>query len=93
LRESGLQAVGRRVRSQHLTPRQLWVLVRVFEQQGFSLGHQADRLRMGQPTVSRVAATLTLMKRKLLVVKEDPLDRRRTRVLLTRAGSAERTQG
>jgi DNA-binding MarR family transcriptional regulator len=79
------QAVGSRVRHYHLTTQQFWVLVAIYEHPGFSLGQLAAHLRMDEPTASRVVSAL--MKRKLVQVKGDAVDRRRARVHLAPAGA------
>ncbi len=79
-----VQAVGLRVRSYRLTPRQFWILVRLYEEQGCALGELAEGLRMGEPTASRAVATLAA--RKLLRAEVDPEDRRRARLSLTAEG-------
>ena len=79
------QAVGSRVRHYHLSTQQFWVLVAIYEHPGFSLGQLAAHLRMDEPTASRVVSAL--MKRKLVQVKGDAVDRRRARVHLAPAGT------
>jgi DNA-binding MarR family transcriptional regulator len=78
-----LAAVRRRMRQvvraeaggHRLSPQQFWCLVGIGEAGPLSLGALADRLRMDQPTASRVVASLT--KRRLVRMAEDPGDRRR----------------
>ena len=79
-------AVGARVRHHGLTPRQFWVLVRVYEHMGLSLRELAEQSRMGQTTASRVISTLA--KRKLVRIDEYARDRRRARLVLTTSGYA-----
>jgi DNA-binding MarR family transcriptional regulator len=74
------EAVGHR-----LSPQQFWSLVTVADVGPLSLGALADRLRMDQPTASRVVASLT--KRKLIQMAEDPADRRRLALAATREGA------
>jgi DNA-binding MarR family transcriptional regulator len=86
-------AVRRRIRQvvraeaggHRLTPQQFWSLVGIDEAGPLSLGSLADRLRMDQPTASRVVATLT--KRKLIRMAEDPADRRRLVIDTTGEGA------
>jgi DNA-binding MarR family transcriptional regulator len=88
-----LAAVRRRIRQvvraeaggHRLSPQQFWSLVGIDEAGPLSLGALADRLRMDQPTASRVIASLT--KRKLVRMAEDPADRRRLVLDTTREGA------
>ncbi len=88
-----LAAVRRRIRQvvraeaggHRLSPQQFWSLVGIDEAGPLSLGALADRLRMDQPTASRVVASLT--KRKLVRMTEDPADRRRLVIDTTREGT------
>jgi DNA-binding MarR family transcriptional regulator len=88
-----LAAVRRRIRQvvrteaggHRLSPQQFWSLVGIDEAGPLSLGALADRLRMDQPTASRVVASLT--KRKLIRMAEDPVDRRRLVLDTTREGA------
>jgi DNA-binding MarR family transcriptional regulator len=88
-----LAAVRRRIRQvvraeaggHRLSPQQFWCLVGIDEAGPLSLGALADRLRMDQPTASRVIASLT--KRKLVRMAEDPADRRRLVLDTTREGA------
>ncbi|BDG05139.1 MarR family winged helix-turn-helix transcriptional regulator [Anaeromyxobacter oryzae] len=67
-----------------LSAQQFWTLVALRESHGMSQAELADRVRADAPTVSR---TLTaLLERGLVQTEPDPDDRRRSRVLLTRAG-------
>jgi DNA-binding MarR family transcriptional regulator len=78
-----LASVRRRIRQvvraeaggHRLSGQQFWVLVGIDEAGPLSLGTLAERLRMDQPTASRVVASLT--KRRLVRMAEDPGDRRR----------------
>jgi len=78
------QAVGAGVRQHRLTPQQFWVLVAALEEEGQSLGELGARLRMDQPTASRVVRALS--DRGLLISAEDPEDRRRSVLRLTASG-------
>lgn len=80
------QAIGERVRVHGLTPAQFWLLHQVFEREGVSLRELADSLYMDTPTASRVVAALE--RHKLVRRKEDPEDRRRSRIVLTQRGRA-----
>jgi DNA-binding MarR family transcriptional regulator len=82
------QAVGARVRPLRMTPQQFWVLLAVLESEGPSLGELAERLRIDQPTASRVVAAL--VRRRLVRVETSRLDRRRSRLLATAAGESRR---
>jgi DNA-binding MarR family transcriptional regulator len=84
------QAVGRRLRPFRLTPQQFWLLVAIQEGRAPSLTELADRLRGDQPTASRVVATL--VRRKLVRVDVDPVDRRRSKLSTAPAGDALRTE-
>lgn len=89
-----LAAVRRRIRqvvraeagSHRLSPQQFWSLVGIGEAGPLSLGALADRLRMDQPTASRVIQSLT--KRRLVRLAEDPVDRRRLLIDATPEGQA-----
>ncbi len=89
-----LAAVRRRIRqvvraeagSHRLSPQQFWSLVGIDEAGPLSLGSLADRLRMDQPTASRVVQSLT--KRRLVRLAEDPADRRRLLIDATADGEA-----
>ncbi len=89
-----LAAVRRRLRQvvhaeaggHRLSPQQFWALVGIAEGAALSLGALAERLRIDQPTASRVVASLT--RRGLLRMAEDPHDRRRL-LIETTAGGAE----
>lgn len=80
------QAVSSRVRRYHLTTQQFWVLVAIYEHPGFSLGELATHLWMDDPTASRLV--FALAKRKLVQVRDDPADRRRSRLHLEASGTA-----
>ena len=89
-----LAAVRRRIRqvvraeagSHRLSPQQFWSLVAIDEAGPLSLGSLAERLRMDQPTASRVVQSLT--KRRLVHLAEDPADRRRLLIDTTPEGEA-----
>jgi DNA-binding MarR family transcriptional regulator len=88
-----LAAVRRRIRQVvraeagdlRLSPQQFWSLVGIDEAGPLSLGALAGRLRMDQPTASRVVASLT--KRRLVRMAEDPGDRRRLLIDTTPEGA------
>lgn len=88
-----LAAVRRRIRqvvraeavSHRLSPQQFWSLVGIDEAGPISLGALAGRLRMDQPTASRVVASLT--RRHLVRLGEDPADRRRLLIETTADGA------
>jgi DNA-binding MarR family transcriptional regulator len=79
------QALGSSVRRYHLTPRQFWIVVALYEHPGLSLRELAAHLRMDDPTASRVI--FALMNRKLVQVKNDAADRRRSRLYLGPLGA------
>jgi DNA-binding MarR family transcriptional regulator len=79
------QAVGSHVRRYQLTTQQFWVLVAIHEHPGLSLRQLAARLRMDEPTASRIVSTL--MRRKLVQVKGDTTDRRRACIHLRASGA------
>ena len=89
-----LAGVRRRIRQvvrveaggHRLSPQQFWCLVGIGEAGPLSLGALADRLRMDQPTASRVVQSLT--KRRLVHLAEDPADRRRLLIDTTPEGEA-----
>lgn len=87
------QVVGAQVRAYGLSPTQFWVLNRIFECAGLSLGELAQGLHMDQPTASRVVSTL--VKNKLVRMEGDPKDRRRARIVVTARGRtlAEKLHG
>jgi DNA-binding MarR family transcriptional regulator len=80
------QAVTRRLRTHGLHPQRFWVLVNVLEKPGPSLRELARRLRMDEPTASRIVASL--VRRRLLRVRADADDRRRHQLELTPEGLA-----
>jgi DNA-binding MarR family transcriptional regulator len=82
------QAVGRRLRPFRLTPQQFWLLLAIQEGRASSLTELAERLRGDQPTASRIVATL--VRRRLVRVEVDPVDRRRSRLSTAPAGDALR---
>ncbi len=67
-----------------LSPQQFWTLVALRESPGMSQAALAERVRADAPTVSRTLTTL--LERGLVHTEPDPQDRRRSHVLLTRAG-------
>jgi DNA-binding MarR family transcriptional regulator len=80
------QAVTRRLRAHGLHPQRFWVLVNLLETPGASLRELARRLRMDEPTASRIVASLA--RRRLLRVRPDSDDRRRHQLELTPEGMA-----
>ncbi len=88
-----LAAVRRRIRQvvhaeaggYRLSPQQFWSLLGIHEAGPLSLGALAERLRIDQPTASRVVASLT--RRQLVRMAEDPLDRRRLVIETTGEGA------
>ena len=78
------QAVGARLRESGLSPQQFWMLVNLRETPGVSVRTLAGRLRMDEPTASRVVAAL--VARRLIHMSNDPLDRRRRSLELTSEG-------
>jgi DNA-binding MarR family transcriptional regulator len=72
------------VRRHGMTSQQALVLVAVHEREGASLGEIAARIRMDQPTASRIVTAL--MKRRLVRIDPDPDDRRRARLCLAPGG-------
>jgi DNA-binding MarR family transcriptional regulator len=78
------QAVLARAAVHGLSTQQFWTVVALLELSGQSQGELAERLRVDAPTASRVLAAL--VKRRLVRSEPDPLDRRRTRPVLTRTG-------
>jgi len=79
------QAVGHRLRGYGLTPQQFWVLVNVRECEGLALRELAERLRLDQPTTSRIVALLR--RRRLVRMGGHPGDRRRCSLRLTATGA------
>ena len=82
------QAVTARAEAFGLASRQFWVLVAVLETDGLSLHELAARLRIDEPTASRVVAAL--VRRRLVRAEADPADRRLTRLRPTRSAQALR---
>src|SRR5207247_5057827 len=79
------QAVGHRLRGYGLTPQQFWVVVHLRESEGLALRELAERLRLDQPTASRIVTLLR--RRKLVRIGGHPADRRRCSLRLTGAGA------
>jgi DNA-binding MarR family transcriptional regulator len=79
------QAVGHRLRGHGLTPQQFWVLVAVREAEGLGLCDLAAKLRLDQPTASRIVALLR--RRKLVRIEGHEADRRRCSLSLTPGGA------
>ncbi len=67
-----------------LSHQQFWVLVALHERTASSQAELAERLHVDAPTASRVLAALA--RRRLVRAEQDPTDRRRARLYLTRAG-------
>ncbi len=78
------QAVLARAARRGLSVPQFWLLVALHERPGASQGDVAGRMFADAPTASRVLATL--VRRKLVRAEQDPEDRRRARLHLTRDG-------
>jgi DNA-binding MarR family transcriptional regulator len=78
------QMVAAKVGELRLSPPQFWMLVRILEHEGGSLGELAGHARMDEPTASRVVYALT--GRGLVRSEVDPGDRRRSRLLVTPEG-------
>ena len=69
-----------------LNPERFWVLVNLLEAPGTSLRELARRLRMDEPSASRIMASLA--RRRLVRVRPDASDRRRHKLELTQEGRA-----
>jgi DNA-binding MarR family transcriptional regulator len=80
------QAVLGRAARHGLSFQQFWVLVSLHERRAESQSELAERMRVDAPTASRVLATL--VRRRLVRVEQDPADRRRALLHLTRPGAA-----
>jgi len=80
------QAVGRRVHAHGLNPERFWVLVNLLEAPGASLRELARRLRMDEPSASRIMTSLA--RRRLVRARPDAEDRRRRKLELTLEGRA-----
>ncbi len=80
------QAVGRRSARFDLSPQQFWVIVFLRSTEGPALSELVAHTRIDAPTASRVVAAL--MRRRLVRVKADARDRRRTKLHLTARGQA-----
>jgi DNA-binding MarR family transcriptional regulator len=78
-------AIGARARPLRLTPQQFWAIVVLQREQGTSPGELGARLLLDAPAASRVIAALT--QRKLVEVRPDREDRRRTHLHLSPAGA------
>jgi DNA-binding MarR family transcriptional regulator len=78
------QAALSRATGHGLSAQQFWFLVAVAERPGISQAELAGSLRSDAPTVSRVVSALA--RRRLVRAEHDPGDRRRLRLVLTRAG-------
>jgi MarR family transcriptional regulator for hemolysin len=80
------QALGSQLRQHRLTPQQFWILIALMENTGLSLRELAARLRMDDPTASRVV--FTLVKRGFVEMNGDPTDRRRCQLSLGKYATA-----
>ena len=80
------QVVLDRLNASGLTPGQFWMLVALSEYPDCSLRELAARLRLDDPTASRVLAALA--RAGYVRMAEDPKDRRRLRARLTPSGRA-----
>src|SRR5262245_1465451 len=80
------QYVSRRLNAHHLKPPRFWVLVNLLETPGSSLRTLAHRLRMDEPSTSRIVASLA--RRRFVEVREDARDRRRLNLELSPSGRA-----
>jgi DNA-binding MarR family transcriptional regulator len=78
------QAVLARAARHGISPQQFWILVGLRERRAASQSELAERMHVDAPTASRVLAAL--VRRRLVRVEQDPADRRRARVHLTRPG-------
>ncbi len=78
------QAVGELARPFHLSPQRFWLLLGILEHEGQSLNELAERHRVDEPTASRIVGALA--RQGLVRIAADPEDRRRSRLLLTKAG-------
>jgi MarR family transcriptional regulator, organic hydroperoxide resistance regulator len=79
-------AVGRRLQKHGLSPQRFWILVNLQEAPGLSLRGLAARLRIDEPTASRMVAAL--VRQGLIRMEESPADRRRRHLALTREGES-----
>ncbi len=78
------QTVSARVSDLRLSPPQFWMLIRIFEHEGGSLGELAQHARLDEPTASRVV--FALAGQGLVRSEVDPGDRRRSRLMMTPEG-------
>ncbi len=78
------QWVSGKIRDLSLSAPQFWLLVRICEREGGSLGELARQARIDEPTASRVV--FALVRRGLVRSEVDPADRRRSRLYLTHEG-------
>jgi len=83
-RRSIKQAVGELGRPYRLSAQRFWLLLGIYEREGLSLCELAGGSRIDEPTASRIVSALA--RHGLVHVADDPVDRRRSRLLLTRAG-------
>ncbi len=78
------QWVSGKISRLSLSAPQFWLLVRICEREGGSLGELAQAVRIDEPTASRVV--FALARRGLVRSEVDPADRRRSRLYLTHEG-------
>ncbi len=78
------QAVGELARPFNLSAQRFWLLVGIHDGEGLSLSELAGRHRVDEPTASRIVSALA--HKGLVHIAADPEDRRRSRLLLTKAG-------
>jgi DNA-binding MarR family transcriptional regulator len=79
------QAVGELGRPYHLSAQRFWLLLGIGEREGLSLCELAELHRIDEPTASRIVSALA--RQGLVRTADDPGDRRRSQLVLTRAGS------
>ena len=79
------QAVLAQVAPHGLTPLQFWLLLSIQVNPGCSLGMLVERHGIDAPMASRVIAGL--VRKKLVKLQADRVDRRRSHIVLTAAGT------
>jgi DNA-binding MarR family transcriptional regulator len=79
-------AVGRIVAAHGVRPQRFWILVNLLEWPALTQRELAERLRMDEPTASRIIAGLA--RRRLVRSGRDPRDARRRPLQLTAEGRA-----
>lgn len=85
-RQSLRHAICARARRFRLTTQQFWAMIVLRQNAGVTPGDLASGLLLDAPAASRLVALL--VRRKLLEVRPDREDRRRTRLFLSEAGVA-----